>query len=133
MNSLLSVVVHVNAPDSEDGILSRRASAPAAVTVGPVVPDPGTSNIRNIASGFENLDAIDIPPDSTCSPVKAVLVLRRGGVGRRVRGKMGAPAVAVPVLVGEPELAGSAVGQRVGVREPLDISLLVVCLVEENS
>lgn len=60
-------------------------------------------------------------------------MLGAGGVGGRLDGSECLGPVAVGVLVGEEDLAGATVGSGRGVRQPLDVSLLVVALVEEHA
>lgn len=60
-------------------------------------------------------------------------MLSRGRVLGRSDGLVGALAISVFVLVGEPDMAGAGVGLRLGIGEPLDVYLLSVALVEEHA
>ena len=131
--SLSGVVVHVNLLDLEDGINSRGAGAPALVTVGPVVPDPGSGNRGNILSALPLLDTVNVPLNLASVPVETVLVLGGGGVGRGGNGVVGLAAISIGVLVGEPEPASSSIGLRVGIGKPLNVGLLGVRFVEEHA
>jgi hypothetical protein len=60
-------------------------------------------------------------------------VLGGGGVGGGSDGEDSLLAVAIVLLIGEPEVVDAVVGGVVGVGEPLDIRLLGVGLVEEDA
>lgn len=60
-------------------------------------------------------------------------MLGGGGVGGRGDGEDGLLAVAVVLLVGEPEVVDAIVRSVIGVGEPLDVRLLGVGLEEEDA
>jgi hypothetical protein len=130
---LCGVVVHLDLLDLEHGVGRGRTSGPALVTVGPVVPDPRAWGVGHILSRLPLLDTIDVEDHGALSPVDTVLMLGVGRVRRRINVGVGRLAVAVLILVGEPNLAGSLVGLGVGIGEPFDVALLLVVLVEEHT
>lgn len=130
---LFSVVIHLDLADLEDGILLRRTNSPAAVAVGPVVPEPRASDGGHILIGFKLHITVNEELHSSVGPVNTVLVLSPGGVRRGVNGLVGVFAVSVVVLVGEPDLAVTVVGVRVGVGKPLNVDFLVVVPVKEHA
>jgi hypothetical protein len=134
MHDLGSVVVHLDLLDLENSGLLGRSGAPALVTVGPVVPDPWAGHVGDIILGGPLLDTVDVELDKVLSPINSVLMLGGSGVGGREDSLMAGLAITISVLVCEPEATDSiVVGLGVGVREPLNIGLLAVGLVEEHS
>lgn len=134
LSNLSSVVIHLNLLDLENSILLGRTSTPALVAVRPVVPDPGTRHVGHVFLGRPLLDAINVEGDQVGGPVNSVLVLGGGGVGGREDGLVRRLSITVAILVSEPKMSDAAiVGLGLGVREPLDIGLLGVGLVEEHS
>jgi len=127
------VIVNVNVFDLEVGLGGRRAGAPALVAVGPVVEDPGTGSTGNIASGVPDFRAVNEPPNTTGSPVQAILVLGRSRATRWWKGLGRRDAVPVGILVGEPDLAGALVAQGRRIRKPFNIRLLGVVFVKEHA
>lgn len=106
---LCGVVVHVDLLDPEDGILRRRAGAPALVSVGPVVEDPRSGHVGHALLGLPGLDAVDKEADNAGKPVDAVLMFGRRRVRRRRYGLEGLWGLAAGGLVREPDLAFTGV------------------------
>lgn len=105
------VIVHIDAADLEQVVLSRRVTSPTQVAVGPVVPQPRAGLVGHISRVSLLERTVDVEASDARHPVDAVLVLGRGDISGRGAVRPGAVREhAVRVLVGVQKWARAVAG-----------------------